>query len=72
MAEEIECIAKQWGSSVGIIIPQEVVKRIQLKPLEKIRVTVEKVTRARDIWNLGPLMIAEPTQKIKDELRKGW
>jgi len=31
-----------------------------------------KKVLAQDIWNLGPLVVKEPTQKIKDELRKGW
>lgn len=72
MAEEIECITKKWGSSLGIIIPRDVVKKKQLKPQEKIHITIEKIALAQDIWNLGPLLRTESTQKIKDELRKGW
>jgi hypothetical protein len=70
--EEVECVAKKWGSSIGVVIPSEVVEKERIKPNEKIHIVVKKCPLARDIWNLGPLAVTEPTQKIKDELRKGW
>lgn len=69
---EVECVAKKWGSSVGIIIPKEVVIGEGIKPNEKICVIVKKAMLAKDIWNLGPLRRTEPTQKIVDEMKKGW
>jgi len=72
MAEEIECTAKKWGSSIGIIIPREIVKKEHIKPDEKLTVVIKKIPLARVLWNLGPIESKESTQKIKDELRKGW
>jgi antitoxin component of MazEF toxin-antitoxin module len=71
--KEIECITRKWGSSVGIVIPKEIVEKEHIKPNEKVRVTVNKITLARDLWNLGPLVRKDKsTQKVKDELRAGW
>lgn len=72
MGEEIECRTRKWGSSIGIVIPNEVVQREHIKPDEVVRVQVRKMPFARELWNLGPLARKESTQKIKDELRKGW
>ena len=72
MPEEIECITKKWGSSIGIVIPKEIVQKEHIKPNEKIHIVVKKMLLARDFWNLGPLRRTESTQDIKDELRKGW
>lgn len=72
MADEIECETKQWGSSIGIIIPSGIVKKEHIKPNERIRVIVKKVVLAKDIWGLAPFKKKESTQKIKDWLRKGW
>ncbi|TAL51591.1 MAG: AbrB/MazE/SpoVT family DNA-binding domain-containing protein [Nanoarchaeota archaeon] len=72
MNEEVECTTKKWGSSIGIVIPKSVVEREHIKPNERIRVSVKKVVLAKDIWNLGPIVDKEPTQKIKDWMRKGW
>ncbi len=69
---EIECIAKKWGGSIGVVLPKDVVEREHISPKERIRIVVKKIPLARDIWNLGPITTREPTQKIKDELRKGW
>jgi hypothetical protein len=69
---EVECTAKEWGSSLGIIIPKKVVLEEDIKPNEKVRIIIKKLPLAKDIWNLGPLRRIEPTQKIVDEMKKGW
>jgi len=72
MTTEVECVAKQWGSSIGVIIPKNVVDAEHIRPNEKVRVTVKKTTLAQDIWNLGPITSVRSTQEIVDELKKGW
>lgn len=72
MNKEIECVAKKWGSSLGIIIPHDIVQEQNIKPEEKIRVVIKKTPLAEELWELGPLSKTESTQKIKDELRSGW
>lgn len=69
---EAECVTKKWGSSIGIVIPKEVVQKEKIKPNEKICIVIKKVPKAKDIWNLGPLRRTEPTQEIVNELKKGW
>lgn len=69
---EIDCKTRKWGSSIGVIIPRDVVKRENIKPNETLHIIVKKMPFAKDLWNLGPLKRMESTQKIKDELRKGW
>ena len=69
---ELECVAKKWGSSIGVIIPKEIVKLEKIKPKEIIKISIKKAALAKDVWNLGPIISLESTQKIKDELRKGW
>ncbi len=69
---EAECTTKKWGSSIGIVIPSDVVQKENLRINEKIRIIIKKMPMAKDIWNLGPLRRTESTQDIKDELKKGW
>jgi hypothetical protein len=69
---EIECIAKKWGGSIGIVLPKDIVEKEHISPDEHIRISIQKIPRARDIWSLGPITTKDSTQKIKDELRKGW
>lgn len=37
-----EVKTKQWGNSLGVIIPKEVVNALKIKPHEKIKIIVEK------------------------------
>ncbi len=69
---EVECIAKKWGSSLGIIIPKEVALEEGIKPNETVRVVVRKAPLAKDIWKLGPIRRTEPTQEIVNEMKNGW
>jgi antitoxin component of MazEF toxin-antitoxin module len=70
--KEIECITRKWGSSVGIVIPKEIVEKEHIKPNEKVRITVNKMVLAKDLWGLAPRKKKQSAQEIKDWLRKGW
>lgn len=72
MTEEIEATTRKWGSSIGIIIPNDVVEKEHLKPNEKIKLVIKKEILAKDIWNIGPIKLKRTTQEVKDEMRKGW
>ena len=37
----IELKAKKWGNSIGIIIPSEIVTKLNLKPESKVLVEIE-------------------------------
>lgn len=68
---EVEVTAKKWGSSIGVIIPKEIVEKEGIKENEKIRIEIKKAHTAREVWGLfADLKIN--AQKAKDEMRKGW
>ena len=62
----IECntILRNWGNSVGIVIPRSDVKKENLKPHQKVRVIIlpEKPTRVKDL--LGKCRFRKPTDQI--------
>ncbi len=69
---EIEARTKKWGSSLGIVIPKDLVERENLKKDQLIKilaVETEKKTKVKDIfgtlknWKIN-------AQKFKDEVRK--
>lgn len=33
---------KQWGNSIGVVIPKETLKRLNIKPEEEIVIEIEK------------------------------
>jgi len=39
---EIECVARKWGNSLGIIIPWEVTEEEHITEHEKLFVTIKK------------------------------
>jgi hypothetical protein len=68
---KMECEVKKWGNSVGVILPKDIVKELGIKPRDKINIDVEKGVRIKDIYGLLPHS-GRDTQKIVDELKKGW
>lgn len=72
MSSTIECETRQWGSSIGIVIPREVVSEEGIEVNSRVTVTICAVPKAKQIWGLGPVIVRKSTQEIKDELRKGW
>ncbi len=68
---EIECVTKKWGSSLGIIIPKEIVMKEHISEHDKIVVEIKKKRLVLDLF--GSISgWKTPTQKIKDEMREGW
>lgn len=62
---------RQWGNSMGVTIPKEIVEKEKLEPNDEVVIIVERKKSLRDIfgslkeWKIDP-------QKTKDELRKEW
>ncbi len=68
---EIEVITKKWGSSLGVVIPKNIVEKEHIKEKEKLKIEIKKMHKAKDVFGmLKGLKIN--TQKAKDEMRKGW
>lgn len=70
MTEAI-AVAKKWGSSIGVVIPKEIVEREHIKENDEVKFEVKKAHTAKEIWGLFP-DIKVDAQKAKDEMRKGW
>lgn len=67
---EIETKTKRWGSSLGIIIPKELVKKERLQEGQEIRINIlsGKKTTGEDIF--GKLKFKKPVQVLLDETDK--
>lgn len=67
---EIETTTKKWGSSLGIIIPKELVKEERLREGQEIRIDIlsKKKTTGTDIF--GKLKFKKPIQVLLDETDK--
>lgn len=64
-------VLKKWGSSLGVIIPADMVEKEKLKTGEKVVVEIRKVNNLKDIF--GSLKNWKiDAQKFKDEARAGW
>ena len=68
---EIECKTRQIGGSIGIILPKEIVDKEAIGPDQTIRVSIKKQLKVRNVFGMFPDW-KTPTQKLKDEARKGW
>ena len=64
---EIETKTKKWGSSLGIIIPQEIVKKERWREGQEIRIDIlsKKKTTGADIF--GKLKFKKSIQVLLDE-----
>ncbi len=68
---EIQCTTKRWGSSLGIIIPKEIVDNEHLKEHETITIQLKKKHKAQEFFGLLKNW-KKPTEQIKHELKRGW
>ncbi|MCP6727533.1 MAG: AbrB/MazE/SpoVT family DNA-binding domain-containing protein [Patescibacteria group bacterium] len=67
---EIETKTRRWGSSLGVIIPKELVKEERLQEGQEIRIDIlsRKKTTGADIF--GKLKFKKPVQVLLDETDK--
>ena len=72
--KKIKVKAKQWGSSLGFIIPNEIVKDQKIMEGDELEIEIQKVSNIEKLFGLvhGKRPVGMTTQKIKDELRAGW
>ena len=68
---EIETKTRKWGSSIGIIIPKEVITKQNIGENESVIISVKKKLQVSDVFGILKSW-KRPTQEIKDELKKGW
>ena len=67
---EIKTKTRKWGSSLGVIIPKELVKEERLQEGQEIRIDIlsRKKTTGADIF--GKLKFKKPVQVLLDETDK--
>ena len=64
----IEVKAKKWGNSIGIIIPNEMVERLHIKPEENIVVEIQRKDNVlKELF--GAIKFTRPTDKILNDVR---
>ena len=68
---EVECAAKKWGSSIGIVIPKDIVDKECIEVDDRITVDIRKGVKAREVFGLLSDW-KRPTSEIIKEARKGW
>ena len=65
----IEVKAKQWGNSLGIVIPWEIVDKMKIKSGESVLIEIEKKENPlRELWGFGKGK--KLTQKARLENRR--
>ncbi|MBI1972589.1 hypothetical protein HYS50_01130 [Candidatus Woesearchaeota archaeon] len=69
--QEFEARPKKWGSSLGVIIPKEIVEEEKITTKKKIRFLIappmENVKKS-----FGTLKLKKPTQQLMDEIDEGY
>ncbi len=70
---EIKTTAKKWGSSIGVIIPKEVVDAKKIKENDVITIEVKTRPLVGNFFGRFPKLTSKHSaQELKDEARKGW
>ncbi len=65
----VEVTTKKWGNSIGVVIPNELVERLQIKPEENIVIEVEKKSNVlREMF--GKAKVKKSAKKMIEEFRK--
>ena len=68
---EFKTVARKWGNSIGITLPNDIVEKANIKPERIIEVFIsEKKVDLKKVF--GTLKIEESGQKIKEKMRSGW
>lgn len=69
---EIEAIAKRWGSSIGIILPKEIVDAKMIKENDVVKIEIKNRPLAKEFFGRFKNKFSHSTQELKDEARRGW
>ena len=67
-----EAIPKQWGNSIGITIPRDIInkERIALKKRAKFLIIGGEMEQLKRTF--GSLKLKKPTQKVMDDIDEGY
>jgi len=62
---------REWGNSLGVIIPKEVIIKEGLRVNEQVIISINRKQTLEDFFGKGKGKIKD-AQKAKDESRKIW
>jgi len=64
----VETVTKQWGNSIGVVIPRDTVDKLNLKPNESV--VIEIIKKENPLKELfGAIKMKKPTEQIIKEAR---
>ena len=61
---------REWGHSLGIIIPRDVVRKENIKSEDEVIIEIRKKQDVMDLF--GTLKFKKSAQQMKDEGRRAW
>ncbi len=65
----LELKTRQWGHSLGIVIPKDAVEQLRIKPNEEVIVEIRKRTNPlKELF--GVFKFSKPGQQILKEVRR--
>ncbi len=71
MNATIKLKARKWGNSLGVVIPNEISKELNIKENEDIEIILLKNNNVlKETFGMLKGKIKESSQKMKDRLRK--
>ncbi len=69
---EAELKVRRWGNSLGVVLPNEIVKKNGLKEGSTLQVLVPE-SKKRDLSEIfGSFRFKKSAQQLKNEMREGW
>ena len=71
MGTEIECTARRWGGSLGIILPGDIVEQEQISEGETVFVEIKKRRTVHEFFGVlkGKKINID---EIRKEMKEGW
>jgi antitoxin component of MazEF toxin-antitoxin module len=67
---EVVTKPREWGNSLGITIPKEIIQKENIKKGDELIIDIRKKNDIKAIRGL--VKFKKSTQELKDEMRKGW
>ncbi len=71
--EQFNAKPKKWGSSLGVVIPSEIVQQAHIKPEQEITIFLMPAVPNPLIKKMfGTLKLKKPTQQVMKEIDEGY
>ncbi len=69
---EIRTRAKRWGSSIGIILPKQIVDVKRIRENDEVIMEIKNRPLARDFFGRLKGKFKKSAQQLKNEAKEGW